>query len=227
MVGVLRQGVTLGSSEKRWQVQEGQVVVLPPHLPHHWFAEDGADLAVLHIEGVPRDVIDSLFPARQPRLLTPSQTIFNEYTSLFARLLDLNNQVTPSKVRLLHAYLEAFLLVLLQDDQDSSFSSMKEVATYLREHLREHISIDEVARLFCMSEATLRRHFLATFEMTPKQYLLELRLARAKELLTLSHLSIQEIAEIVGFPDLAHFSSTFRRRFGFAPSVWRASSYHR
>ena len=227
ITGVLANHITLGTPDTLWQAETGQVFVLPPYLPHSWSTDEGADLAVIHLDDVPKDLANSLITGCQPHILTLSHSTFNEYFSLFTRIIALSNSITPAQLRLLRAYLEVFLLVLLENNYEKNFNlvAMQEAASYMRTHLGEPFSIADVAGLFFMSEVTFRRHFQKAFEMTPEQYLLELRLVKAQDLLTTSHLSIQEIAKSVGFFDLAHFSSTFRRRFGLAPTTWRERTY--
>ena len=57
--------------------------------------------------------------------------------------------------------------------------------------------------------------------MTPKEYLLRLRLEKAKQLLLYSALSIKEIASTLDFFDQYHFSRFFRTRTGYSPTAYR------
>lgn len=132
----------------------------------------------------------------------------------------------PPRIRVLRAYLEAFILVLLEGEmeQDPTRVAMHEVALYMHAHLDQSLTIAEIARQFAMSEVTLRRRFREAFGTSPKQYLLDLRLSEAQDLLTGTSLSMQEIALRMGFFDQAHFSSTFRKHFGVSPTDWRKRS---
>jgi AraC-like DNA-binding protein len=224
VVGVLQGRVTLVALDKHWPAHGCQVLAIPPEIPHSWFANERSRLGVLHLIRTPRDLAERLLPDYSPRLLTLSPDQFAEYEMLFTRLVSVSHNASPQQERLLRAYLEAFLLVLLdgQQDQDPVRALMHEVAAYMQAHLDQSLTIAQVAHHFLISEVTLRRHFRSVFGISPKHYLLELRLGEAQRLLSTSHLSIQEIAMQMGFFDLSHFSSTFRRRFGLSPSDWRA-----
>lgn len=237
VVGVLEGSVTLEVGAHPWHAGVGEVLAIPPYLPHGWSAKDVACLCVLHVARFPRDLANRLLPGYQPRLLRLPEPKFVEYESLFKRLISINGHASPQQMRLLRAYLEAFLLVLLeadesngsngsngQLDQDPTRVAMHEVAAYMHIHLDQRLAVAQIARQFLMSEVTLRRRFHQTFGVAPKQYLLELRLGEAQHLLANSQLSIQEVAQQLGFFDLAHFSATFRRRFGMPPSIWRTSA---
>jgi transcriptional regulator GlxA family with amidase domain len=108
--------------------------------------------------------------------------------------------------------------------QDPNRVTMHEVASYMQSHLDQSLPIAEVARHFAMSEVTLRRRFHEAFGMPPKQYLLGVRLCEAQRLLATTKLPMQDIAQRMGFFDLAHFSSTFRKHIGLSPTAWRAQN---
>src|SRR5690348_668055 len=98
-------------------------------------------------------------------------------------------------------------------EQDPTRVSMHVVASYMQAHLDQSLTIAAVAHQFSISEVTLRRRFREAFGMSPKQYLLELRLNEAQHLLATTDLAMQDIALRMGFFDLAHFSSTFRKHY--------------
>ncbi|WP_407700199.1 helix-turn-helix domain-containing protein [Steroidobacter agaridevorans] len=70
-----------------------------------------------------------------------------------------------------------------------------------------------------------RFHFCRVFRLSvgtsPREYLLQLRLQRAKALLKDSSSSVCEIAGICGFADQSHLTRMFRRRVGATPARWR------
>ncbi|MGH8023900.1 MAG: helix-turn-helix domain-containing protein, partial [Limisphaerales bacterium] len=60
--------------------------------------------------------------------------------------------------------------------------------------------------------------------LSPHQYLLELRLVRARSLLAETDLSIKEIALKTGFEDELYFSRLFRQKLNVTPTQWRNRS---
>ncbi|AEX21941.1 AraC family transcriptional regulator [Vibrio sp. EJY3] len=64
------------------------------------------------------------------------------------------------------------------------------------------------------------------FEQSPKQYLLALRMTRARQLLQGQHLSIKQVAHSLGYFDVSYFSNRFKKHFGVAPgAVQRNANY--
>ena len=87
------------------------------------------------------------------------------------------------------------------------------------------ISIEELSRAVALSPYYLIRAFRRSYKQTPHQYLVGLRIARAKELLRNSDLSITEICVAVGFESLGSFSTLFRKVAGISPSAYRVRSH--
>lgn len=87
------------------------------------------------------------------------------------------------------------------------------------------ITIDDLSREVALSPYYLIRAFRHAYKQTPHQYLVGQRIARAKELLRNSDLSITEICAAVGFESLGSFSTLFRKVAGISPSAYRASCH--
>jgi len=86
------------------------------------------------------------------------------------------------------------------------------------------ITIDDLSREVALSPYYLIRAFRRAYKQTPHQYLVGQRIARAKELLRNTDLSITEICVAVGFESLGSFSTLFRKVAGVSPSAYRTSS---
>jgi AraC family transcriptional regulator len=85
----------------------------------------------------------------------------------------------------------------------------------------QFLSIDEVSQVanICnMSEFHFFRSFRQAFGITPYQYILDKRLALAKELLQKGQWSITHVACYCNFPDVFTFSKAFKRQFNCTPS---------
>lgn len=86
------------------------------------------------------------------------------------------------------------------------------------------ITIDDLSREVALSPYYLIRTFKRAYKQTPHQYLVGQRIARAKDLLRNTDLSITEICASVGFESLGSFSTLFRNLAGVSPRTYRAHS---
>ncbi len=103
---------------------------------------------------------------------------------------------------------------------DNSTIQLKEV---VYNHLYTNVPIKDLAFLCNMSLSTFNRQFKKIFKDQPSNYFKEKRLVKAKELLSISELSIARIAHETCFTDSAHLSKSFKQQFGISPSAFRKS----
>lgn len=76
------------------------------------------------------------------------------------------------------------------------------------------------------SPAQFRRHFQHVLGCSPREYLVQLRLEHARNLLESTVLTLAHVAEQAGFTSPEHFSRQFARRYGVPPSRYRQLSIH-
>lgn len=86
----------------------------------------------------------------------------------------------------------------------------------------EPIDLQDIADAAGLSRFHFQRSFHAVFGKTPHQYLTQIRLDRARELLAERGASVTEACVEVGFASVGSFSTLFRRRMGMSPRQWQA-----
>ena len=84
----------------------------------------------------------------------------------------------------------------------------------------QQISIQHIASTLGYHRAHLSKAFRAKTGYSPKQYLMNVRLKKAQELL-LGNLTIDQVSSSVGFNDALYFSKQFRKEFGMSPTDYR------
>ena len=98
------------------------------------------------------------------------------------------------------------------------------VAEYIRAHLADVITLDNLADAVSLSPYHFARSFRATTGMTPHAFVTEHRLMVARDRLLRGDASVTGIALSVGFSNISHFRRRFRRRYGVAPAGLRAAA---
>jgi len=91
----------------------------------------------------------------------------------------------------------------------------------LRDHLREDLGLDDLARAAGTDRFSLTRLFRKHFGLPPHAYLVQLRLCAARDLLGRGA-SPADVAADVGFADQSHLGRWFRRAYGLTPARYRA-----
>lgn len=98
---------------------------------------------------------------------------------------------------------------------------IRTAAAYICEHYQQQIDLAQVAGSANLSLSRFTHVFTESIGVSPYHYLMNLRIARAKELLECSALRVGEIAESVGFADPLYFSRIFRKYAGMSPRAYR------
>ena len=87
--------------------------------------------------------------------------------------------------------------------------------------LRQSYTITQLARLTGLNDSTLKKDFKRIFGTTLFEYVMELKMTKARQLLISSDKTIYEIAEQVGYKNATHFSAAFKRIEGLSPNAYR------
>lgn len=110
---------------------------------------------------------------------------------------------------------------LIPDGSDYRERLVQEAITYIRSHFSQSINRNELAARLECSPAHFSRVFAQTTGYTFKDFLLQCRLEKAKELLLQTRLHVSEVATAVGYEDPFQFSRIFRKRTGTSPRQFR------
>ncbi|WP_409149249.1 helix-turn-helix domain-containing protein [Sphingobacterium sp. BS-2] len=102
----------------------------------------------------------------------------------------------------------------------SGNDEMSNLKKYIREHLTERITIEDLSRKANMSKATLFRIFKDEYGITPMELVIRERLRKAKEMLS-ANMSIKEVCYACGFTDVNYFSRLFKARENMTPGNYQ------
>ena len=100
--------------------------------------------------------------------------------------------------------------------------SVARAQQYIEKHFAERVTAADLARLGYMSASSLNRKFRIEVGKSPIEYLIWVRVERAKLMLRRHDISMTEIALRCGFSSGTHFSSCFVKGEGISPTVYQA-----
>ncbi|MEH6658434.1 AraC family transcriptional regulator [Leeuwenhoekiella marinoflava] len=119
------------------------------------------------------------------------------------------------------------LEVLEENIRESSTNSsdkqqqMNEVREYVTKHYKNPGTLKNLAKKIGTNEFELKKQFKASFGTTVFGYIADVKMNKAKDYLKNSSMSISQIAEAIGYKNPQHFSTAFKKKFGFSPSKIR------
>jgi len=99
---------------------------------------------------------------------------------------------------------------------------MKRVADFIEANLYGQFALSELSAVSGLSLPHFMRAFKAEFGMPPYRWIIERKIVRAKALMREKPISLTDIAHLLEFSSLQHFSAAFKKSCGMSPSQYRA-----
>lgn len=143
------------------------------------------------------------------------------------KLLQLNEHSQPGVVIETQGILKILLSGFIKNDlpltteKQVNSKRIGDVLYYISEHLAEPITVHGLADYCHLNPDYFSRIFKEQIELRPLEYIQNKRIERAQLLLTTTNFSLQEIANLVGLPNISYFNRLFMRLSGQTPSVYR------
>ena len=206
-------------------VRAGQVVVIPPGVPHAYGSkqDDPWTLWWMHLDGreVP-ELLGAGGPAIVRTLTEPYKAV-----ALIEEIVEQMERDT-SQASLFAAAAAAWHFLAVVSAGSSTGSAGRGVVErakdYLQTHLAERTSVAELAAMASLSPSHFASLFRSQVGIPVLQYQTQLRMARARELLDTTDLLVAQIAAAVGYPDAFYFSRHFHSVHGTTALRYRAQS---
>lgn len=165
---------------------------------------------------------DSLLNMHYTVKIFPDQSL--EIMRILEEIMSLQKEYGTSHIlntKILLYELISKILTFSEIRQSEPKDRMDEVLEYIHEHLEDNLSISEIAENFRWNAKQFHYFFQKRVGVSPKKYIMDTQIKRAKELLIQSDLTIIEIANRIGYEDSLHFSRIFKRSTGISPSLFR------
>lgn len=146
-----------------------------------------------------------------------------------AECLELLRRASPAMARQASAaFAVLFCRWMLSLDAGGVGDPHREIAeraiNHMRANLEKPVTVGMLARMCGLSERRFRQVFILSTGVQPKQYLENLRIGIAAELLANTPFTINEIALRLGYSSQFHFCKAFRRLHGMPPSCFRKAA---
>lgn len=101
--------------------------------------------------------------------------------------------------------------------------ALERARAYMEEHYSQNVTIEQLARIAEVSPKYFVDLYKKTYGSSAMDYLAELRISRAKQMMIQSHAKLREIAHQVGYNDEFYFSRKFKKAVGVSPTLYMKS----
>lgn len=216
-----------------FRTQPGKVLAFDPGAVHHEMASDTPPRYIgVFVE---REYFESelrLYPTieRQPfafRSFSPGP----ELIALLKEFMKEADGILPGRdalldaigIRIIHSIIRAAFSLPVAADRIGDRLEIHRVVEHLHRNYEEKLTVADLARIAAMSAAHFSRIFRRETGRSPLDYLIRLRLQKARLLLMAGDDNITQIALKCGFATPSHFSDCFQRHSGTTPSEYRKS----
>ncbi|HXU38909.1 MAG TPA: helix-turn-helix domain-containing protein [Blastocatellia bacterium] len=119
----------------------------------------------------------------------------------------------------------SFIAVTVPHHYELRHPRIRIVVEFMKANLQRAIHLPELADVANLSRSYFSRVFKAQTGFSPGDYLIQLRLEKARELLRNRSLSVKEVMVLVGFNTKSNFAQQFKKRFRFPPSEYRKRTF--
>ena len=116
---------------------------------------------------------------------------------------------------------DSLAALLMAEPNAKKFSTVEQIALYIKENYWKNLKLEDIAGIAGYSPYHISRLFKDELGMTIVDYITEVRIIKAKELLENPDLSIEFIAESVGYQYPHYFARIFKKQVGISPSEYR------
>ncbi len=161
-----------------------------------------------------------------PWVVKPEHPVYFSLRKLFSQISSLYNGDIPGYELALKSLFLQVLFLLLQYQETAPApdhsavlysEKLKTVLDYLELHYMDALTVSDLAGLCYFSEYHFMRFFKKHMSMTCMEYLNNLRLEKAVELLEYDNASILEVSLSVGFHNLSYFHRAFKKKYHMTP----------
>lgn len=91
----------------------------------------------------------------------------------------------------------------------------------IEKHMNQNITADYVAQQLGMNRMQLHRLIKRATGKSTSDYILQVKMEKAQQLLLRSEMKVKDIGRKVGYPDSSYFSKVFKKKMGYLPRAYR------
>lgn len=200
-------------------ISAGHLLLYPPHVPqiYSYFYKDKPEVYWIHFTGNSVDQILEKFQIHSGHI-----GIHLQLKNLFQEII-MELQLKKTCFDAVTEALFTKMLALIHRSQtDSKMDSkvgfqLDRLIIFLNQTYQNAWTVKDMAEFCSLSESYFSHHFKEIVGIPPMQYLTELRILKAKDLLLGDDLSISSVASLLGYEDPLYFSKVFKKTTGISP----------
>ena len=226
---------------KRIEVGQGEMLIVPPNVPHmssEW-SEDACSFLIGFTVSRAKEL--NFLCSRAITLSEDDKKILEEifeegvryFTQLSLEVPERGSKfvsgVSRGKIQAVKNRFEIFFIKLIESQFETlpeedfipkRLSVAEAVLEYLKTHITDRVTLAQISGSMSLSVPYICREFRKEYEASIIDYLLDMKIERSKQLIEETSLNFTQIAEYLSFESESHFSKTFSKRVGMTPGIY-------
>ncbi|EGJ27374.1 AraC family transcriptional regulator [Streptococcus porcinus] len=219
----------ISEANKHYVLKAGQGFLIPPHLissyeadadnpwSYMWIEFSGIK-AYHYIQQAGLDKGHYVFEQSK----SPKESLVYNYLK---ELIDGHDKRSSYIIAKTYLFIDA----LIEESQSQTVTShddikefyIREALNFIERNYENNISVETIANHCNLNRHYFSRLFKEKMNISPQTFLISYRLSKSCELLRHTNMSLQEIAEAVGYSNQFNFSTAFKRHYNLSPLHWR------
>lgn len=235
VIHVIREGKgTLEINKKKYELGAGDVFYIPPKV-EAWYESDKDDpwcYTWVGFVGMKAEECTSQagFSLKNPVRKINCVDKVGQYIEQMLEAYQLSYSNELKRNGLLHLVMSAFVEGYCQNNAALGVVAphpypgavyVKHAVEYMTYHYDEKLKINDLADFIGINRSYLTSSFKKHMGCSPQEFLINLRVEKAKSLLKKTDMSINAVANAVGYPDQLAFSKVFKQHCGMSPRMYK------
>ena len=160
-------------------------------------------------------------------IATHSKNVGGRVQEILERIKKLNLRQNHEEKPLLDCYLREILIKISREMTEQAVldPTLRQILDYIGKEYPRELSLSSLSSYFHLSQSYIARLFREKLHTRSADYINQVRISSACDLLLNTALSVTEISERVGFHNPYYFSRVFRSQYGMTPSQFRKTNF--
>lgn len=224
LIVYIKEGTgTLLSSREKIPLVPGSILVMFPNEKIHYIVEKKSLWSISWV-GIYGNLVYGFFDKLG---ITPEKPVFRpenpgRIESIFEEIYNNSFSDTPDdRLKMIGLLYEFFFCIMSEGRIKTNKNYINEILNIIEYNYDKNISIESLAKSVFVNPSYLSRIFKEEKGITLKEYIINKKIERVKELLINDRVSIKMAANSVGITDSLYFSRIFKKKTGMSPSEYR------
>lgn len=219
-------------NDKMYKITAPCLIIISPYTMHK---TEGFGFSRININVSPSSLNSyekSVFNDLNGKIIQLNDEEYNMFSKSFEECINIYESQDKYSIDKLSAILSYMILQMEKLDKNSFFEPVKgnteevtplalKIIDYVSNNYTNDITLEELSNIFYISKVSICSYFKKAMNCTIGEYLMRLRLNKAKQLLSDTKKNVEEISSLCGFSSGAYFGLIFKQKIGISPLQYR------